>query len=223
VEVIKKALRASEAGFAAAVREVKPGMTELQACERVHQAAFEAAQQPVIVYGDFASGPRCEQGGGSPTLREIQPNELFLLDFSVVLHGYRGDLAHTFVVAGGKATSRQREMAEVCYAAMAAGEALLKPGAPGREVYQAVQRVFAENHLGERFPHHAGHGLGLGHPDPPYFVPESDDTLLAGDVVTLEPGAYIPGIGGMRFEHNYLITENGFERLSRHSLAIEPR
>jgi Xaa-Pro aminopeptidase len=65
--------------------------------------------------------------------------------------------------------------------------------------------------------------LGLGHPEPPYFVPESGDTLLHGDVVALEPGLYIEGVGGMRFERNYRITVDGFETLSNHEIRIAQR
>ena len=80
-----------------------------------------------------------------------------------------------------------------------AGEARLKPGTPGREVDAAVRGHFASLGLDHAFTTHSGHGLGLGHPEPPYFVPESDDTLEAGDVVALEPGLYIEGDGGMRY------------------------
>ena len=60
----------------------------------------------------------------------------------------------------------------------------------------------------------------MAHPEPPILVPESDDVLVAGDVVTLEPGNYLQGVGGVRIEHNYLITETGYERLSNHEIAL---
>ena len=63
-------------------------------------------------------------------------------------------------------------------------------------------------------------GGAFGSFEAPILVPQSDDVLVAGDVVTLEPGAYVEGIGGMRFEHNYLITENGYERLSTHTVSL---
>ena len=65
--------------------------------------------------------------------------------------------------------------------------------------------------MAEHFPHHAGHGIGLTHPEAPFFVREATETLLTGDVVTLEPGLYVEGVGGIRIEHNYLVTEQGFE------------
>ena len=74
--------------------------------------------------------------------------------------------------------------------------------------------------MAEHFPHHAGHGLGLTHPEAPYLVRHADETLLAGDVVTLEPGLYVAGVGGIRIEHNYLVTDRGDQRLSNHVIAL---
>jgi Xaa-Pro aminopeptidase len=176
--------------------------------------------EPAIVYGDFASGPRCEvEKGGSPTSRRIDPGDLLLLDFSVIVSGYRGDFTNTFAVGGGP-TPRQQQLFEACLAALAAGEASLKPGTPARLVDAAVRGHFRSMGLDHAFTSHSGHGLGLGHPEPPYFVPESDDILQSGDVVALEPGLYIEGVGGMRFERNYLITSTGYQTLSHHELRI---
>ena len=73
----------------------------------------------------------------------------------------------------------------------------------------------------DAYPSHTGHGLGLSHPEPPYFVPESDETVVAGDVVAIEPGLFVKGVGGMRFERNYLVTSEGFENLTHHKLTLE--
>ena len=141
-------------------------------------------------------GPRCETDkGGPPTSRKIEPGDLLLLDFSVVVSGYRGDFTNTFAVGGGP-TARQRELFEACLGAIAAGEARLKPGTPAREVDAAVRGHFASLGLDHAFTSHSGHGLGLGHPEPPYFVPDSDEPSSAATCVALEPGLYIEGRGG---------------------------
>jgi len=114
---------------------------------------------------------------------------------------------------------KQQETAQVCIAALKAGESVLKAGTRAADVYAAVSSTFTDAGRAP-LPHHAGHGIGLAHPEPPILVPESEDVLLAGDVITLEPGSYEQGIGGMRFEHNYLITETGAERLSNHKISL---
>jgi Xaa-Pro dipeptidase len=218
--LIARSIRAGEAGHAAALQGIKPGMTELEAYLLIQGAAIEALGEQAIVYGDFVSGTRCEiEHGGPPSERTIGKGELFLLDYSVVVCGYRGDFTNTFVV-DGTPSDRQRALFDACVDAIGAGEAVLRPGTSGRAVDVAVRGHLASLGLAEAFPSHSGHGLGLGHPEPPYFVPQSDDTLVAGDVVALEPGLYIPGVGGMRFEHNYLITPGGFERLTNHRLTL---
>lgn len=218
--VIRRSLHAAEAGLATVRREIRPGMTEHDLYRLVQQAAGTAAGRPVIVYGDFVAGPRCEQIGGPPTERAVCAGDLVLLDYSVVLHGYRGDFCTTFV-CHGKASSLQKEMQTACRAALEAARQTLRPGVLGRDVYHACRAVLDEAGMADFFPHHAGHGIGLGHPEPPYLVPESDEVLEVGDVVTLEPGLYRPGIGGMRYEHDFVVTETGSEQISNHSLEID--
>jgi Xaa-Pro dipeptidase len=222
VELIRRSVRAGEAGHAAALAGVKPGMTELDAFLLVQRASNEAAGEQVMVYGDFASGPRCETDrGGPPTGRRIEPGDLFLLDYSVVVHGYRGDFTNTFAV-GAAPTQAQRDLFAACVEALEAGEAALRPGAPTRSIDQAVRASVARHGLEHAFLSHSGHGLGLSHPEPPYFVADSDETVVPGDVVAIEPGLFVPGVGGMRVERNYLVTADGFETLTNHRITIEP-
>lgn len=219
VAILRRAIAAMEAAFTHAGDGIRSGMTELQAFAFVSRVVTDYLAEQVLVYGDFASGPRTEEKGGPPTSRRIDPGDLFLLDYSVVLYGYRADFTNTWVV-DGRPTPRQRELEGCCLEAMAAGEALLRPGAAGRDIDAALKRVFAGRGVADYFPHHSGHGIGLGHPDPPYLVAESEDVLLEGDVLTLEPGLYVDGVGGMRFERNYLITSSGYELLTHHRLGL---
>ncbi len=222
VALIRQSVRAGEAGHAAALEGIKPGMTELDAFALVQKAATEGAGEQVIVYGDFASGPRCAtEHGGPPTHRAIEPGDLFILDYSVIVRGYRADFTNTFCV-GGSPTSAQRDLFQVCLDALAAAEAALKGGAPARSIDEAARGLARARGFGDAYQSHTGHGLGLSHPEPPYFVPEGDETVIAGDVVAIEPGLYIPGVGGMRFERNYLVNADRFETLTHHRLTLEP-
>jgi Xaa-Pro aminopeptidase len=212
-------MRAGDAGHAWALREVRPGMTELDVYCGVAAACNQAAGRAAIVYGDFAVSPGPERRGGPPTRQVLKAGDMFILDFSVVLGGYRSDFTNTMVV-GGKPRPDQQRLCDQCLAAMAAGEAELRAGNSCQKVYDAVNGAFAAAGVAEHFGHHAGHGLGLTHPEAPYFVPGAGETLLENDVVTLEPGLYVAGVGGIRIEHNYRVTATGFERMSNHKITL---
>jgi Xaa-Pro dipeptidase len=219
IEVMRRCIRATEAGHVWARANVKPGMTELDVYGGMAAACVKAAGMPAIVYGDFAVSPGPERRGGAPTDRVLQPGDMMILDFSVVLWGYRSDFTNTLVVGRDPMPDQQR-LYDLCMAAMAAGERELKAGAACKTVYDAVEGVFDKAGMARHFGHHAGHGLGLTHPEAPFLVRHADETLVAGDIVTLEPGLYVSGIGGIRIEHNYLITAEGYERLSNHMIAL---
>ena len=220
IALLRRSMKAGDVAHAKALEAIRPGMTEQDAFRIIQEAAVREAGEPVVVYGDFVSGSRTGSIGGPPTSRTIERGDLFLLDLSVVVQGYRGDFANTFAI-GSRATPWQRERFETCLGALSEGEAMLKPGTPCREVDAAVRGHFAKLGLASQFPSHSGLGLGLGHPEPPYLVRDSDEVLEVGDVVALEPGLYLAGEAGMRFERNYLITFYGFEMLSGHRLTIE--
>jgi Xaa-Pro aminopeptidase len=220
VAVLRECMRVTEAGHAWARANIRPGMTELDVYARVCKACNEAAGHWVLVYGDFVVCPGPARRTGPPTPRVIEPGETFILDFSVVIQGYRSDFTNTLVV-GREPTADQQRLFDLCVLALSAGENELRPGRSCQAVYDSVHLVFDAVGMDDHFPHHAGHGLGLSHPEPPFFVwRRATETLVAGDVVTLEPGLYVDGVGGVRVEHNYLITQTGFERLSNHVLSL---
>jgi Xaa-Pro aminopeptidase len=219
LELLRRCMRATDAGHAWARANIKPGMTELDVYCGVNAACIQAAGQAVIVYGDFAVSPGPERRGGPPTSRTLQAGDMFILDYSVVIGGYRSDFTNTLVV-GREPNADQKRLYDLCMQAMALGERQLRAGTACRTVYEAVRSAFQKSGMADHFPHHAGHGLGLAHPEAPFFVREANETLLAGDVVTLEPGLYVSGVGGIRIEHNYLITDKGYDRLSNHTIAL---
>jgi Xaa-Pro aminopeptidase len=219
VAMLKTCMRATDAGHAWARANVKPGMTELDVYSGICGACVKAAGMPVIVYGDFVVSPGSSRRGGTPTDRVVQAGDMMILDFSVVIQGYRSDFTNTLVI-GGKPNAEQQRLYDLCMAALAAGEKELHAEASCLAAYQAVLGVFEKAGVGAAFPHHAGHGLGITHPEDPYLVKTANQNLLTGDVITLEPGLYIDGVGGIRIEHNYLITPTGYERLSNHTIAL---
>jgi Xaa-Pro aminopeptidase len=224
IALMEQCMKATDAGQAWARANIKAGMTELDVYRGVQSATLEAAGRVGLVYGDFrVTNGTSPKAGGLPTQHVLQNGELFILDYSLVLEGYRSDF--TNVIAVGTPSPEQREVFAVCQRAMAAAEKTLKAGVRAADVFAAASAQYVPSPFVakgyDHLTHHAGHGIGLAHPEPPILVPQSDDVLEAGDVVTLEPGLYVEGVGGVRIEHNYLITETGYRRLSNHTIALD--
>lgn len=218
IALLEKCMRACEVGHARALEVAAEGVSELDIYREIQSAAIAEAGCPAIVYGDFRPvNAEIPKRGGLPTPQKLKAGDMLIVDYSVVLSGYRSDFTNTIAI--GEMTAEQENIFSVCEGAMAAGESVFKVGAAAKDVYHAASAVMEEAGF-EPLAHHAGHGLGLGHPESPALVPESEDTLLVGDVVTLEPGMYVKGVGGVRIEHNYLITESGYRRLSNHRIAL---
>ncbi|MDZ4685426.1 MAG: Xaa-Pro peptidase family protein [Planctomycetaceae bacterium] len=219
IALLKECMRAGEAGQMRAREIVRPGISEFEVFREVQNAALAAAGRPGLIYGDFrACTPSKPKQGGLPTDYKLQSGDLFVLDYSVVLEGYRSDFTNALAV--GEPNAHQRHLYDVVMAAMKNGETALRAGAKARDVFDATEKPIRDAGLADKFAHHAGHGIGLAHPEPPILVPDSDDFLMEGDVLTLEPGLYVEGIGGIRIEHNYLITATGYERLSNHAISL---
>ena len=223
---IQQSIRAAEAGFTAIHSELHPGITELDAFSVAQRAAATYSTKPVWATGDFVSGiERTTAMGGIATKRVMQAGDLFLVDFGLIAGGYWADLSNTFLV-GQQPNELHLHRFEVLREAVQIAEGQLRAGAKAREIFEKVdtflinENIQASNaeQLGNSIglPHHLGHGIGLHNLEPPFLVRNSEDRLQAGNIITIEPGLYIPGWGGMRIEDNYLITENGFECLSKH-------
>src|SRR5262249_27576880 len=141
VKILRQCMRAGEAGHAWARANIEPGMTELEVYCGVNSACIKAAGHPVIVYGDFAVSPGPERHGGPPTERVLEPGDMLILDFSVVIAGYRGDFTNTLVI-GKEPNPDQKRLCQLCLNAMTRGESELHPGAECLAVYQAIRGVF---------------------------------------------------------------------------------
>ena len=221
LDAIREAIRITEAAYAAVKARLAPGMTECDAYNIVGEAMVRAAGTSVLLRGDFACGLRGINGGGAPTTRKLLAGDLYIFDLFPTYQGYLCDLCRTFCVE--KPSAAQTDAWAHVLGGHGAAVRVLRPGATGREVYEAV-RGHLESYPRFRgsFNHHAGHGLGMDGWEYPWLTPGSDQVLLEGEVVACEPGLYGEELqGGIRLEHNYLIGADGATPLDSFPMTLE--
>ena len=197
--------------FERIIKDIRVGVTEKELASRLsHYMVLEGADtQP---YGNILiSGARTSLLHGIPSGKAVEYGDLVLMDYGCQYQGYMSDMTRTVIV--GKASARQREVYELEKRMVEKCEAMMKAGVLGKEVYEVSASVIRDT---EYFPYHyngIGHGIGLFVHEVPFMNPKQEAPLLAGQVVTIEPGIYIPGWGGIRIEDQLLITESGCRNL----------
>jgi len=167
-----------------------------------------------------ASGPNGAKPHARPGDRRLQPGDLVVLDFGCVVDGYCSDMTRT--VAIGDIDHTQVRMLKVVTAANAAGLAAVRAGVAGSEVDAAARVVLADAGWSEAFSHGTGHGVGLDIHEAPRLGATSADILEYGDVVTVEPGVYLPAHGGVRIEDLVVVTKDGCRVLSHTTKSPTP-
>ncbi|MEM7287809.1 MAG: aminopeptidase P family protein [Actinomycetota bacterium] len=171
------------------------------------RGATGAAYETIV-----ASGPNGALPHARPTDRVIEAGDLIVIDVGALVDGYRSDMTRTFVI--GQPTTEQDRQLEVVRESQAAGAATVAAGVAATEVDAACRAVIAEAGWEDRFTHGTGHGVGLDIHEQPRLNRISRDTLQAGQLVTVEPGVYLPGRGGVRWEDLLLVTDSGADCLS---------
>jgi Xaa-Pro aminopeptidase len=213
VAAIRAAAELAQESLAEVLPGVRTGQTELEV-----GAALEAALRrkgsewhpfPTIV----ASGPRSALPHARTSRRTLVAGDLLLIDFGAQVDGYCSDLTRTMVV-GGRADERQRMIHDVVQGAQRRAIEHLRAGMPACEGDALAREVIATRGFGEAFGHSLGHGLGLEVHEAPRLAANSDAPLPVHAVVTVEPGVYFPGWGGVRLEDDVYLAPHGAERLS---------
>jgi Xaa-Pro aminopeptidase len=159
-----------------------------------------------------ASGDNSALPHAVPTTSHIAGNRPLTIDMGLVLDGYCSDMTRTFVP--GKADKKYKELHRIVRRAQLAGMKAIRAGVSARDVDKAARDVIADAGYGEYFGHSLGHGVGIAVHEAPRLATRSKKKLKAGMIVTVEPGIYIPGWGGIRLENMVLVQEDGCENLN---------
>lgn len=211
IECLRISCDIASRAFEKIIKDIRVGITEKELAARLsHYMVMEGADtQP---YGNILiSGARTSLLHGIPSVKAIEYGDLVLMDYGCQYHGYLSDMTRT--VVAGRATPKQREVYRLEQEMVEATENFLKDGVSARDAYfQSVKAIEGT----EYYPYHytgIGHGVGMFVHEIPFMSPVSKDMVQAGNVMTVEPGIYIPGWGGIRIEDQLLITETGSENL----------
>lgn len=212
IAAVRAALACAEAAFLCAKKRWRAGMTEIDVkndleWEMRRGGAEDAAFETIVAVGANASLPHAHAGNG-----KIQPGKMILIDFGARVNRYNSDLTRT-LWAGSVPVVWQKRYRAVLEAQQAGIGAIL-PGVSGSAVHAGAVRVFARNRLAGAFTHGLGHGVGLAVHEEPRLGGKAVRMLEIGNVVTVEPGVYFPGAGGIRVEDMVLVTKGGAEVLS---------
>lgn len=213
VETIRAAASLAQDALADVLPSVKPGQTELAIAARLEHALRSRGSEWHPFETIVASGPRSALPHARASDRAVGAGEWLLLDFGARLSGYCSDLTRT-VVVGAAADERQREIYSVVSRAHRSAIDGMVPGLSGREADALARDVIEAAGYGEGFGHSLGHGVGLEVHEGPRLARSASEPLPAGAVVTVEPGIYLQGWGGVRLEDDIHLTASGAHCLS---------
>ncbi len=208
VALMQAAILVAEQALEEAISAPLVGLTEREVCSRLTAALLANGGETVPGEPLVLGGPRSALPHGHTGKRRIAAGDLLLFDFVTTVGGYYADVTRTFVV-GREPDSRQREVYVAVQAANEAGRAAVRPGLACQEVDRAARRELEKAGLGEFFLHRTGHGLGLDVHEAPSIVEGNRMELEEGMTFSVEPGAYLPGWGGIRIEDDVVVTSLG--------------
>jgi len=216
LNTIKKAVALSDAAFAHILGSIEPGMTERDVAWELESYMRTHGAEKVAFDLIIGAGPNGAMPHATVSDRAIQAGEPIVIDLGAALDGYHSDLTRTICL--GEPDDKLREIYGLVLRAQLAAEDWIegiKPGMTGKEADVIARRVIEEAGYGEQFGHGLGHGVGLAIHEKPTLGKLSEDVLKPGMVVTIEPGIYIPGWGGVRIEDMVVLREGGVEVLSQ--------
>jgi len=214
IALMRKAAAIADEAFAQILPLIRPGVTERDLATELEYRMKKLGAAGVAFETIVASGARSSLPHGTASDKKVESGDLVTFDFGALYQGYCSDMTRTVMV--GEPTDKQREIYGIVLEAQKRGVAACRPGITGKELDDVCRSYIAEKGYGEYFGHGTGHGVGrFIHEGPRISQRGGDVVLRPGMVVTVEPGIYLPGWGGVRIEDMLLVTDSGSESFSQ--------
>ena len=221
IQLIREACNLTNIGMQMASQIIRPGIKEKDVAAEVEYAMRKQGSDGTAFDTIIASGTSSAFPHGSCSDRTIQEGDLVVVDLGATYKFYRSDMTRTFIA--GKASEKQRKIYETVKEAQQIAFETIKQSISAKDVDLAARQVIEAAGFGEYFVHNLGHGVGLEVHEGPILSPDSKDILTVGNVVTNEPGIYLPGFGGVRIEDTVLVTVDGAEKLTGGLYSLETK
>jgi Xaa-Pro aminopeptidase len=212
IHLLRKAVNLGSSLFMPMLKTIRPGIPETTVAAKLEYAARQAGAAGMAFDTIVAAGARSALPHGRASANLIPRHGFVVLDFGVILAGYCSDMTRT--VAVRRPSAKERVWYDAVLEAQLAGIAEVRPGVTAGEVDGATRNVLKRRKLAKYFTHSTGHGVGLEIHESPRLAAGETTVLEPGMVLTIEPGVYIPGQGGMRIEDMILVTKTGCEVLT---------
>ncbi|GAA0456183.1 Xaa-Pro peptidase family protein [Alkalibacillus silvisoli] len=218
-KILEEAARFADFGIETAFSHIKPGKTELEIIAEVEYALKEKGIRHMSFSTLVLSGAKTSAPHGTPSTKVIEDGDFVLMDLGVVYNGYCSDITRT--VAVGNIDYKYKEIYETVLKAQEKALEVCEVGTPLGHIDQACRRVIEDAGYGEYFTHRVGHGIGIDVHEFPSMASNNEAPLQVGMAFTIEPGIYVPGVGGVRIEDDVLMTEDGPRRLTQYPKQLK--
>jgi Xaa-Pro aminopeptidase/Xaa-Pro dipeptidase len=210
---LQKACDITNQVFEAVLEYAKPGISEKDLAIFVNKKFLDFGADKLSFDTIVASGVNGSKPHAVPTDKKLVAGELVTLDMGCFYNGYASDQTRTFQL-GQELNPQLTKIYQTVYDAQSLGISMVKPGIEAKKIHQAVAKYIAEQGFEGYFNHGLGHGYGLEIHEEPYVSVAGNEILKPGMTITIEPGIYIPQLGGVRIEDDLVVTENGYQILT---------